>query len=111
MTRRERLVPPFVLQPLIENAIRHGIAPRAAGGAVEIGARMADDDTIELWVADDGVGLPSDWTGSDDYGIGLSNSDARLAALPGGAGTLEIVRAAGRGTRCVARLPARWREQ
>jgi two-component system, LytTR family, sensor kinase len=109
-TVRAALVPPFVLQPLIENAVRHGIAPRAAGGTVEIGARVADGDTVELWVTDDGVGLPADWNGADDYGIGLSNSDARLAALPGGAGTLEPSSEVGRGTRCVARLPARWRQ-
>src|SRR5215218_6759031 len=107
---RAALVPPFVLQPLIENAVRHGIAPRAAGGTVEIGARVSNADTVELWVADDGVGLPADWSGTDDYGIGLSNSDARLAALPGGAGTLELSSDAERGTRCVARLPARWRQ-
>ena len=104
---RSALVPPFVLQPLIENAVRHGIAPRAAGGTVEIGARLGGDGTIELWVSDDGVGLPPDWSGSDDYGIGLSNCDARLAALPGGGG-LTVSRAPERGTRCVARLPARW---
>ena len=105
---RSALVPPFVLQPLMENAVRHGIAPRIAGGTVEIGARLTDD-TLELWVADDGMGLPPDWSGADDYGIGLSNSEARLAALAGGAGTLQVTGAAGSGTRCVARLPAQWR--
>jgi signal transduction histidine kinase len=102
---RAALVPRFVLQPLMENAVRHGIAPRAAGGTVEIGARLADGNTLELWVADDGVGLPTDWNGSDDYGIGLSNCEARLAVLPSGAGTLEISSAVSGGTRCVARLP------
>ncbi|HET7188517.1 MAG TPA: histidine kinase [Gemmatimonadaceae bacterium] len=99
-------VPAFVLQPLIENALRHGIAPRGAGGTIEIGARLVDGGP-ELWVSDDGVGLPSDWSGTDDYGIGLSNTAARLDAMSGGAGSLEITRVASGGTRCVVRLPRR----
>jgi two-component system LytT family sensor kinase len=99
------LVPAFVLQPLIENALRHGIAPRGAGGVVEIGARPLGDGTAELWVSDDGAGLPADWTGVDDYGIGLSNTAARLAELRHGAGALAVTRSADGGTRSTLRLP------
>jgi two-component system LytT family sensor kinase len=99
------LVPAFVLQPLIENALRHGIAPRGVGGVVEIGARVTDDGTAELWVSDSGVGLPSDWNGTEDYGIGLSNTAARITELGHGAGTLSVRRSAGGGTRAAVTLP------
>ena len=98
-------VPAFVLQPLVENALRHGIAPRAAGGTVEIGARFVDERTVELWVSDDGVGLPMTWSDADDYGIGLSNTAARLAAISDGTGTLGVIRAPTGGTRCTVRMP------
>lgn len=103
---RDLRVPAFVLQPLIENALRHGIAPRGAGGAVEIGARVAEDGMLELWVSDDGMGLPADWSGSDDYGIGLSNTAARVQGLHGAAGALVVEAAPRGGTRSLLRLPA-----
>jgi signal transduction histidine kinase len=99
------LVPAFVLQPLIENALRHGIAPRGAGGVVEIGARVANDGSAELWVSDDGVGLPPDWNGMDDYCIGLSNTMARIAELGDGTGRLTVARTAAGGTRSTVTLP------
>ena len=102
---RDLPVPAFVPQPLIENALRHGIAPRGAGGVVEIGARVSADGRAELWVSDDGVGLPEDWSGVDDYGIGLSNTAARIAELGHGAGSLSVVRTAGGGTRATVTLP------
>ena len=98
-------VPAFVLQPLVENALRHGIAPRAAGGTVEIGARSIDERTVELWVSDDGVGLPTAWNDADDYGIGLANTAARLAAIADGTGTLAVTPAPSGGTRCIVRMP------
>jgi signal transduction histidine kinase len=103
---RDADVPAFALQPLVENALRHGIAPRATGGTVQLGARRAGDD-VELWVRDDGVGLPDDWSGADDYGVGLSNTAARLTELHGARGTLEVRRAAGGGTHVAVRLPYR----
>jgi sensor histidine kinase YesM len=103
---RDVRVPAFVLQPLIENALRHGIAPRGVGGAVEIGARVAEDGMLELWVSDDGMGLPADWNGSDDYGIGLSNTAARVQGLHGAAGALVVGPAVHGGTRSLLRLPA-----
>jgi two-component system LytT family sensor kinase len=103
---RQLLVPAFVLQPLIENALRHGLAPRAAGGTVEIGARVVDD-LLELWVRDDGVGLRAGWSGADDYGIGLSNTAARLAELHGDKGALIVRPAPGGGTVAIVQLPVR----
>jgi signal transduction histidine kinase len=104
---RDLLVPVFLLQPLIENALRHGLAPRAAGGTVEIGARLAGEDDLELWVRDDGVGLPPRWAGADDYGIGLSNTAARLRELHGDEGVLSVRRLPEGGTLATVRIPRR----
>jgi len=79
---RRALVPNLILQPLVENAIRHGIAPRAAPGRIEIVARRADG-RLELRVTDDGVGCAS--AGAPREGIGLGNARARLRSLYGGA--------------------------
>jgi signal transduction histidine kinase len=103
---RDALVPAFVLQPLVENALRHGLAPRAAGGTVAIEAAV-DGDDLELRVHDDGGGLPADWGGAEDYGIGLSNTAARLAELHGARGTLAVSPAPGGGTVATVRLPLR----
>lgn len=76
----DALVPNMILQPLVENAIRHGIAPRSRGGRVEVSAR-ARGDTLHLRVRDDGLGLPEDWKVEDQDGIGIANTRARLAHL------------------------------
>ena len=54
------MVPSFLLQPLVENAIRHGVGPRLSGGRVEVTATGAPS-ALSLRVRDDGVGLPPDW--------------------------------------------------
>jgi two-component system sensor histidine kinase AlgZ len=81
---RRALVPSLILQPLVENAIRHGIAPRAAGGLIEVRAEC-DGDTLHLMVADDGVGVPGGEEGGRGVreGVGLSNTRARLRHLYG----------------------------
>lgn len=108
---RDALVPSLVLQPLVENAIRHGIAPRAAPGIIEVGARR-DGDTVELWVRDDGVGLdaPAPVHPIEQHagnGIGLRNTRARLAGLYGDAASLALDAGAGRGAIARVRLPYR----
>lgn len=77
---RSRLVPALVLQPLVENAIRHGISPRAGGGTVTIEAKVVADDLL-LTVMDDGVGLPHGWTRKSKAGLGLTLTSERIAAL------------------------------
>lgn len=77
---REALVPCLILQPLVENALKHGIAPRAKPGEIRICARL-ENGFLVLSVADNGAGL--DHPRQD--GIGLSNTQARLAELYPGA--------------------------
>jgi signal transduction histidine kinase len=73
-------VPSFLLQPLVENAFRHGVAPRLSGGHIDVTATR-DDGMLRLRVRDDGLGLPSGWHLDRDMGIGLSNLRSRLAQL------------------------------
>src|SRR5262245_15025457 len=85
-------VPNLVLQPIVENAIRHGIAPRSSAGRVEIRAERRDG-MIELQVIDDGPGLrPCDEAGAEELkeGIGLANTRARLRRLYGDEHRIEI---------------------
>jgi hypothetical protein len=84
--RRAR-VPMMVLQPIVENAVRHAIEPRIAGGRVEINIQRAGDRLL-LEVCDDGPGLGSEREGR--AGIGLSNTRARLRSLYGEAQGLQL---------------------
>jgi LytS/YehU family sensor histidine kinase len=74
-------VPNLILQPLVENAIKHGIAKRAGGGAIRV-AVSRSNDRLSLRVYNDGPGLPADWAASR-VGIGLSNLRTRLQILYG----------------------------
>ncbi len=85
---RQALVPSLILQPLVENAIRHGIEPRASGGRVDIGATRVDGRLL-LSVRDDGVGLRENPSHSG-HGIGLSNTQERLARMYGDSHTFEL---------------------
>jgi sensor histidine kinase YesM len=81
-------VPPFILQPLVENAIKYGVAPRAEGGAITIRA-CREMDAIVLEVADD---APAMLAAQKGFGIGLRNTRARLDALYGERVRFELVR-------------------
>jgi two-component system, LytTR family, sensor kinase len=99
---RDAAVPGFVLQPLVENALRHGLADRTEGGVVEIGARRAGDDLI-LWVRDNGAGPPPGHGVA--RGLGLANTRERLATLYGARARLELAASPGGGTAATVRLP------
>ncbi len=74
-------VPSLILQPMVENAIKHGIAKRVQGGAIRI-AGVRSNGTVTLSVYNDGPSLPSDWEKSES-GIGISNIRSRLRGLYG----------------------------
>jgi signal transduction histidine kinase len=76
----DALVPTLILQPLVENAIRHGLEPMTKRGTLTIDAQ-ADGDTLWLRVRDDGAGLPKTWRRRE--GVGLSNTRSRLDRLYG----------------------------
>jgi len=78
-------LPPLLLQPLVENAIRHGIEPAIDGGAIEVDVRKGTDG-LELTVTDTGVGLNA----NAPEGVGLSNVRARLTSLFGANGKLRL---------------------
>ena len=82
---RRSAFPPMLLQPLVENALRHGIEPKLGGGMIDIRSRI-DTAGLRIEVSDNGLGLSNTDTG----GTGLLNIRARLAALFGEAGTLTL---------------------
>ncbi len=105
---REAVVPAMSVQPLVENAVRHGVERRAGSGRVMIAARTIGPD-VELRVSDDGVGIEPervpDVLAGAGGGIGLSNVDARLRATFGERYALRIEPNADRGTTAVMTVP------
>jgi signal transduction histidine kinase len=83
----DALVPNMILQPLVENSIRHGIAPKEGGGRIEIFSRRVNDQLL-LEIRDDGVGAPS--ITKKGAGIGLTNSRTRLEHLYGEAQKFDV---------------------
>jgi hypothetical protein len=81
------LVPTFLLQPLVENAVRHGLEPRSGSGKLTIRARR-ENGTLRLSVGDNGVGMSDEKPGRE--GIGLANTRARLRELYDGAASMEL---------------------
>ncbi|NJK42422.1 MAG: histidine kinase [Aquincola sp.] len=97
-------VPHLLLQPLVENAIRHGIAPRSEPGSVEIAA-VRRNGSLHLSVADDGVGRAA--TAVPRAGIGLTNTRDRLRQLYGAAQSLTVDPVVPHGLRVDITLPFR----
>jgi two-component system, LytTR family, sensor kinase len=86
---REMSVPTFLLQPLVENALHHGVARTAGACRLEIGARV-EAGRLRVWVADRGAGLPPGFDVRQDAGTGLGNIRARLERLYGSAARLDV---------------------
>jgi signal transduction histidine kinase len=97
-------VPNLILQPLVENAIKHGIEPHARPGILELRAQR-ENGTLRLEVEDNGAGLQP--TKRAGFGVGLSNTRARLEQLYGAGHRLEMLNGAGGGL--LVRLSIPWR--
>jgi two-component system, LytTR family, sensor kinase len=97
-------VPGFLLQPLVENAIRHGVAQRLSGGHIEVTATR-NGSRLKLRVRDNGVGLPPDWRFDKDAGVGLRNAASRLEQLYGRPDLLQIAPLASGGVEIQLDLP------
>jgi sensor histidine kinase YesM len=93
-------IPPMLLQPLVENAIRHGLEPEVEGGEVTFTARR-EGTSVAVEIADSGVGFAPTTRG----GLGLANLRERLRLLYGERGSLSIEENAPRGTRVTVRIP------
>jgi two-component system LytT family sensor kinase len=105
---RTAVVPAMSVQPLVENAVRHGVERRAGTGRIAISSRLLNGD-VELRVSDDGSGIepervPKVLAGAGG-GIGLSNVDARLRATFGDRYALRIESRVGEGTTAIMSVP------
>jgi hypothetical protein len=112
-------VPPLLLQPLVENSIKHGLEPKVEGGAIHVSARR-EGELLRLAVQDSGIGWPAEQASADGEaphaaaqprsatsgrGFGLTQILERLAGLYGGNARLQIGPAGGSGTLAVIHLP------
>ena len=102
----DALVPMLILQPLVENAVRHGIQPSADGGTVHVHAH-ADGAALRVEVTDDGVGVPPVFSATGSRGLGLRNTAERLVRSYGTAASLNVTGDARGGTRATVVLPLR----
>ncbi|GAA6120122.1 histidine kinase [Acidovorax sp. FG27] len=110
-------VPPLLLQPLVENAIRHGLEPVLAGGRITVRARLIDatadlPQRLELTVQDDGAGLPPGWTApaagtptAEGGAFGLVQVRERLATLYGTHATIQLIAPSAGGTSATVVFP------
>ncbi len=99
-------VPNLILQPLVENAIRHGIAPHTAAGEIEIRAEK-HDSMVRLQITDNGSGMAMDKEQHTSFGIGLTNTQTRLTKLYGDAHSFHLDNIVGGGLSVTITLPLR----
>src|ERR1035437_10155946 len=111
------VVPSMLLQPLIENSIKHGLEPRIGGGTVTLRSRILQDGRLLLEIEDDGIGMDPEPAGEmwssdavrvgagDGTGIGMRNVRERMEVLYGNQADVEIVSRPGRGTKVRLVMP------
>jgi signal transduction histidine kinase len=103
---KSAIVPSMFLQPLVENAIRHGLSPRARGGTITLIAERLGQQ-LHIQVLDDGVGLPANWQDGSRPGVGLSVTRERIAGYADGSSRFAIARRHEGGTEVDIRFPLR----
>lgn len=104
---KDFMVPPLTIQPLVENAVKHGLRGSEDGGTVTISTSQGEDG-FTITVTDNGVGYDPHYKAKDTKGrahVGLANVRERLALMCGG--TLDIYTAEGSGTKVTVKIPAK----
>jgi len=104
------IVPSMLLQPLIENSIKHGLEPRIEGGTVTVRSRLVDDGRLMIEVEDDGVGMEPGRAATGNIkrpgtGIGMKNVRERMEVLYGAGAEVEMESRPGRGTKVTLKMP------
>ncbi|ADW69391.1 sensor histidine kinase [Granulicella tundricola] len=104
------VVPSMLLQPLLENSIKHGLEPRIEGGTVTLRSRITDDGRLLVEVEDDGVGMAPERRVAGELrtsgtGIGMRNVKERMEVLYGTSAHVEIESRPGRGTKVSLLMP------
>jgi two-component system LytT family sensor kinase len=103
---RNQRIPALLVQPLVENAIKHGISPSRAGGEVLISARLAPGDTLHISVRDTGLGASEQaLIAGRERGVGLSNVERRLKTHYGDQASFSVRSAPGKGMTVEMSLP------
>jgi len=100
----EVMVPSMILQPLVENSIKHGLAPKVDGGSIYLRSRIVDSRLV-IEVEDDGVGMTTTGGDGTGTGIGLANVQERLKVLYGDSASMEMESREGMGTTVRMVLP------
>lgn len=100
----ETFVPAMIVQPLVENAVKHGISKRLEGGRIIIRAHSDNDRTI-IEIEDNGTGLPEESQEEPGLGIGLTNVNERLQVIYGEKCQLRLTKIPGRGTLARLEIP------
>ncbi len=100
----ETFVPAMIVQPLVENAVKHGISKRLEGGRIIIRAHSDNDRTI-IEIEDNGTGLPEESQEEPGLGIGLTNVNERLRVIYGEKCQLRLTKIPGRGTLARLEIP------
>jgi len=100
---RDTPVPPLLLQPLVENSIRHGLEPKVEGGRIAVRARQLDGQLI-IEVSDTGIGLDAA-APSEGSGFGLEQVRERLATVYGDQGRMSLAAEPSGGTRTTLSFP------
>ena len=104
------VVPSMLLQPLLENSIKHGLEPRIEGGTVTLRSRLTDDGRLLVEVEDDGVGMAPGRASAGEIvrpgtGIGMRNVRERMEVLYGAGAEVVMESRPGRGTKVSLRMP------